>query len=458
MVAPSARKAYRIIEVSGSVSADHTPPISCSVAQRIADSDFAGILVVEGAHVRELNRPARELLSVEAHVSSVSDLPEPLRKALPQPGKSASVTISHGAPASEPRTLELRALPQRDQDPSGYRIIVISDRTLQSRTEAQLRERTAQLESTIESLPFDFWMNDRENRTVMQNPFSRALWGDKTGTAMEEVTPDESILVTWRDSNARALAGETVSREIRYLIDGVERTFRNIVAPVKDGDAITGILGINVDITDYKRALSDREMLLRELHHRVKNHLQLVLSMVSILRGRTDLTAEAALKQLEDRVHAIYLVHEQLYRAPGFESVELATYLDDIVAGLQTGYGRQITCMMGSSLGTPPIERAIPLGLILTELLVNALKHGSEEQPVTVAAALQPAEREDGAPMVEITVTNGVRVDDRETSSRAQHPIGGTTFVEYLAQQIGAAIGIDTDTDSYRVTVRVGRG
>jgi len=133
--------------------------------------------------------------------------------------------------------------------------LLIKNKSFRKEMEVKLRQSELMLQSTLESLPFDFWINDAENRTYMQNSHSKALWGDVKGHSPKDVTDDDGISENWLKTTTRALAGEVINGEISYIINGRKKYFRNILAPIKDEEHMLGILGMNIDITDLKEAV-----------------------------------------------------------------------------------------------------------------------------------------------------------------------------------------------------------
>ncbi|MBN1780809.1 PAS domain S-box protein [bacterium] len=143
--------------------------------------------------------------------------------------------------------------------------------------------------------------------------------------------------------------------------------------------------GIFEDITQRKEAqiqiekdLSEKVLLLKEVHHRVKNNLQIICSLLNLQSLRLqDEEAKTAFQYSKSRIYSMALVHEQLYRSGDFSKIQMKPYVDMLLRELDKAYQIssriRITSRIDDSiLG---IDDAIPCGLILNELLTNAVKH-----------------------------------------------------------------------------------
>lgn len=118
-------------------------------------------------------------------------------------------------------------------------------------TEARANE--ARLRAAIESLPFDFWALDSDGRYVLQNASSVKVWGDRLGRRVSELDIAPEVAAYWQSKDRRAFAGEVVDVDAEYDVGGEKRYYREISGPIRDGDQIRGILGVNIDITERKR-------------------------------------------------------------------------------------------------------------------------------------------------------------------------------------------------------------
>lgn len=160
---------------------------------------------------------------------------------------------------------------------------VAQDITVRKEAEEALRESRARLRAAVESLPFDFFMLDNDGNYTMFNSVVREHWGDCTGRRPEDLCPDEATLSLWQSNNRRALAGEVVRGEVQMAPGGTPGHYYNIVSPIRDGEEILGILGVNIDITPLKRA----EAALRESEEKFRNLAEQSPNMIFINhRGR----------------------------------------------------------------------------------------------------------------------------------------------------------------------------
>lgn len=131
--------------------------------------------------------------------------------------------------------------------------IFFHDITDRKRAEASVRESEARLRTLIENLPFGFWARDRNGVCVMQNAVDMQMWGNILGHSLEDAELPEATLAQWRDNQRRLLAGEKIQYEVKHQIDGEERTYVAILAPIWNQDVFDGWLGVNIDITEQKQ-------------------------------------------------------------------------------------------------------------------------------------------------------------------------------------------------------------
>lgn len=153
---------------------------------------------------------------------------------------------------------------------------IVTDISERKRMEERLRLSQMQLEATIESLPFDFFLLDRESHFVKQNSICRKHWGDVTGKRPQDVALGVDL---FGDKIARAFSGEVVGGMVDYKLGEKKRYYHQVIAPVSDGIQILGVLGANIDVTD--RVLA--EQALRQAHDQLEGR---VLERTASLRER----------------------------------------------------------------------------------------------------------------------------------------------------------------------------
>ncbi len=131
-------------------------------------------------------------------------------------------------------------------------IALVRDIAERKIAEEQIKSKEAQLRTLIDNLPFQLWAMDSNGRYFMQNTVSREYWGNIIGQEPGETSVPKDILKKWHNENDRAFAGEVVKCEVEYMVNGENRFFYNIIAPIKTDQCLIGIMGANIDITDRK--------------------------------------------------------------------------------------------------------------------------------------------------------------------------------------------------------------
>lgn len=198
-----------------------------------------------------------------------------------------------------------------------------------------------------------------------------------------------------------------------------------------------------------QETLETQRQLLLEVHHRVKNNLQTISSLMNLeLRRAQDGETRTALRQIQDRIHALALVHQNLYAAENVERIALDQLVGDICRHLETSLApRGYASRIETDLAPVVVDTlmATPVALFLSEAVGNAYKHADRAAP-GLGVTLRGGETE-----ISISVANrtGAARDRREDEAGGL----GTRLMTGFAKQLGGRLETESDETSHRVTL-----
>lgn len=333
--------------------------------------------------------------------------------------------------------------------------VVINYRDVTERhlAELALQESEERFRQIAENVQEVFYVSEEQGRQLIYlSPAIENVWGRSASELIGE--PDlfnDSIVPADRPKVAAAISRQArgMATEEEYTIvrpDGGERLIRDRAFPVPSSGGAR-VIGIAEDVTERRSAekrlrasLAEKEVLLKEIHHRVKNNLQVINSLLSLQsRSLTDARVLELLQDSRNRVRSMALVHERLYRSEDLARIDLAEYTRSLTSQLAQSYsGRaeQVLTRVEATSTPVSIDASIACGLILNELVSNALKHAFPDgRAGTIDVLVEPARS--GYCRLRVSDT-GVGLPEHLAVDSA--PSLGLQLVHSLVAQLGGEI------------------
>lgn len=331
-----------------------------------------------------------------------------------------------------------------------------------ARAREEIAAREVQLAALFTGADDGMFIVDDQWRIVDVNPAGCRLLAserrDLLGARFSRFVADDDENHAGTSLIGRKWAAMVSSGSLRtelILIDGNDRRIDAEVSAVANFMP-NRHLGVVRDMTEHKRtetrlaeAVSEREALLQEVHHRVKNNLQIIVSMLRMqaMHAQSEACVEH-LKEAESRVRSMGLVHEHLYADRNLTGIDLDRYLRNLLSWLTELYrARHLDIAVATDAIRLGLEQAIPCGLLVTELVSNAIKHafrGRDRGRLSVEATIGPQRR------VHLLIADdGPGLPDG-FDYRSSGTLGGSLVVS-AAQQLDALIEVDSGNDGTAV-------
>ena len=421
--------------------------------QNILFANPAALNLLDAKAVTELvGRPVME----RVHPSSLVRAAESARKLLQEGGTAGAVHYTFVTLTGRLIEAELRAIEIQYNGKAASQIV------FQDITERVAREnRLRQLSRATEQSPIAVVITDLKGTVEYVNPQFEAV----TGYALHEVLgrnprilqSGQTSAAVYADLWQTLQAGETWRGEFHNRKKSGELFIEHaVIAPIQNATgAVTHYVALKEDITDQVRhqqelqsAVKEKTALLNEVHHRVKNNLQVITSLLRLEAGRASETAtRSVLQEMQGRIRSMALVHETLYRSGNFAGVELHRYLQQVATvafRAQASTGGNVRLMLDLDPVTVSMDLATPCGLLVNELISNCVKHGFAHGAggeVRVALHRADGSTDEPARWCLRVSDNGVGLP-ADFEERRGHSLG-LQLVSDLAGQIGGELTIE---------------
>ncbi|HWQ20515.1 MAG TPA: PAS domain S-box protein [Methanotrichaceae archaeon] len=340
----------------------------------------------------------------------------------------------------------------------------ITERRLadEARQESEGRFRTI-FETTLSYII----IKDKEGRYVQINPAMERRVGMSSSDAAGKTDVDlfgPEIGEYIAEVDSRVVQGDVIEDDISLPIGDDQVIFHYVKAPMRDSSGrICGLYGIAQDMTAHMKdkerltaSLLEKEVLLREVHHRVKNNLQIISSLLSIQsRYLPDDQTSEMLNECRGRVRSMSLIHENLYKSENLARVNFAQYIRSLVMYIRQSFGdgaRGINIRLDLDETFLNIDYAIPCGLIVNELVSNSLKHAFPDHRAG-RISIELRSSKDGSVYLSVQ-DDGVGIPQSPEMGTPKSM--GLQLVAALAKQIKATLEIDGhDGTSFKIAFAV---
>jgi PAS domain S-box-containing protein len=347
----------------------------------------------------------------------------------------------------------------RDKDGNLMGLVAVTrDITERKEAEEKLKLEKAYIDQLFESAQEAIVLADTDGRIVRANNDFLDLFGfrddEVVGQPLDEIIAPEDFREIAMSITEKVTMGDSVSLEtVRQRKDGTLIDVSVLASPIFVDETLVGVYGIYRNITDRKKAeeklkasLKEKEVLLREIHHRVKNNLQVISSLLTLqsnqIKGKKNMEF---FKDSQNRVKSMALIHEKLYQSHNLARINFKEYLSTLVNGLFRSYhtrSSNITLKLDVEDVSLEVDSAIPCGLIVNELVSNSLKYAfPDERKGEIRVALRSLNKKN----IELVVSdNGIGIPDDFDVRKAESL--GLHLVTILAEdQLDGEIKLSRD-------------
>lgn len=325
-------------------------------------------------------------------------------------------------------------------------------------TEQALRHSEERIRQVVEATPSALVTVDSRGRMTLVNSQTERLFGYRREELLNQLV-DLLVPERFRGQHSHLRAEYFKAAEARPMGAG-----RDLFGLRKDGTEVPVEIGLNpfrtaegsfvlasiIDVTErqqteqvMKDSLREKETLLKEVHHRVKNNLQIISSVLQLQAGYLrDPQALSAFRECQHRIRSMALIHEKLYQAGNFARINFAEYAQSLVSILVRSYNSPYCAVkLNHEIETVSLDldTAIPFALILNEAVSNSLKHAFRGQPRgNIWVRLR--QTDDGELILSVQDDGIGLADETET----EHPSSlGLRLIRILGDQLHGTIEIN---------------
>jgi two-component system, sensor histidine kinase PdtaS len=226
--------------------------------------------------------------------------------------------------------------------------------------------------------------NHDRDLDILQIQYNAEKMDEELAAKAREV----QLLTSQSELQGKALKAGVLTRKLFFTVAALALLFIGLIINryryrIKSNGLLEkSQLEIHVQNTALTQLAGEREWLLKEIHHRVKNNLQIIISLLnSQMAFIEDHDALSLIKESQARMQAISLIHQRLYQSDDLSGIDMNSYIYDLCSFLKASFfsGRKIEIGVSAEMIRLDVQQAIPLGLIINEALINTLKYAFTE-------------------------------------------------------------------------------
>ena len=335
------------------------------------------------------------------------------------------------------------------------KVLIIIERDISDRklAEEELQKRERLFSELFNTSPLGIVLLNEHNEIAMMNKGFEEIFGysmmEVEGLELDRIIIPEGYMADAIYLTETETVTEVVTQRLSKTGEPIDVIIYAI--PIRVEGRMIAKYGIYVDITDRKRAeqqlissLKEKEVLLAEIHHRVKNNLAVITGLLELQSYNTEnQNARNILKESQMRINSIALVHEKLYQNENLSEIQIHVYIRELVQFIeQTMSVETVPVNISYDLDEVSlvITQAIPCGLLLNEVLTNSFKYafvGRDQGSIKIEFKQKKDE------LIFRICDNGVGFSDMETSKKNSSL--GMKLIRTLAKQINAKTNVSNN-------------
>jgi PAS domain S-box-containing protein len=461
--------------------AEETTTKTASLLNAALDSTADGILVVDTAGtITSYNKTFCSIWGIPEHMLDAAEEKIALAYMTPliadsrefvtrlnelysNPERESYDTVS----LTDGRIFERYSKPQKIEKTLVGRVWSYRDITERKQAEEALRESLEKFRIIATNTPDHILVQDKDLRyTQVINPQLGLTEANMVGHTDNDILLVEDAHNLTQIKRRVLESGSAVYMEMPLSNTRGERNyFAGSYVPKRNADGeIDGIIGYFRNVTETKQAnekivaaLAEKEILIREIHHRVKNNLQIISGLLDMTRMRTqDPATSGILTDMMMKIKTMAQIHTRLYESKQFDKISMGGQIRDQVADLSSIYansGPEITCQVDVEEFPLSVDQAIPCALVVNEALSNAFKHafrGRRGGTIGVSA------RQEGETIHISIQDDGIGIPQDVDINRATSL--GLKLIRSLVLQLRGTLTIESTSRGSRVNVEFSPG